>query len=116
MDGKQNKIVELERLTVAPDFWQNQNKAKAVSKELNDLKQEVEDWDKLLAEVRSVEEIAAVAAAENDLTLVDDLTKQYEQLASQTDKWEFLILFNGPYDQSGAILSIHAGTGGFRRR
>ena len=76
------------------------------------MQREVGDWDKLAAEVRSLEEIAAEAQAANDLSLNDDLTKQYQVLTTQAAQWEFLILFSGPYDQSSAILSIHAGTGG----
>ncbi len=79
---------------------------------MENLKQEINDWDKLLAEVRGLEEITAVAQAEADSSFVDDLTKQFEQLAAQTAKWEFLILFAGKYDEQSAIISIHAGTGG----
>lgn len=112
MDGKRHLAEELEKQTSAPDFWQNQERAVGINKRLEDLKKELALWDKIGQEARDLEAITAQAQQENDLSFVNDLTKQYETLNIQYQQLEFLVLFSGPYDESGAILSIHAGTGG----
>lgn len=41
MEGKQNKLEELERVMSAPDFWTDKERAKAVVREYNELKEEI---------------------------------------------------------------------------
>ena len=40
------------------------------------------------------------------------MLQKYEELKEELGKQEFFVLFSEKYDQSNAILSIHAGTGG----
>jgi peptide chain release factor 2 len=42
----------------------------------------------------------------------EDLESKFIDLEKKFAQMEFAVLFNGPYDQGNAILSIHAGTGG----
>jgi peptide chain release factor 2 len=53
-----------------------------------------------------------LASHENDQALEAELNVKLANLEKLYHQMEFLILFSGPYDESGAILSIHAGTGG----
>lgn len=95
-----------------PTFWNNQQQAITIGQEVSDLNEEVERWQKLLEEIKQLEELAAMADANNDTSLHDDLTKQYETLERRFADLEFFVLFSGPYDERNVILSIHAGTGG----
>jgi peptide chain release factor 2 len=112
LNGKRSLASELEKQTFAPDFWQDQERAVGISKRLEDLKKELLLWETIANDVRALEEITAVAQQESDATLTDDLNKQYDKLNNQYKQLEFLVLFSGKYDESSAILSIHAGTGG----
>lgn len=112
MDGKRSLVAKLEKQTLEPDFWQDQERAVGISKHSEDLKKELLLWETIANEARDLEAITAVAQQESDATLTDDLNKQYDKLNSQYKQWEFLVLFSGQYDESSAILSIHAGTGG----
>ncbi|OIP97460.1 peptide chain release factor 2 [Candidatus Wirthbacteria bacterium CG2_30_54_11] len=58
-----------------------------------------------LAEIREFIEL-------NDPSLVSDLTEKMQTLEQELGSMELLQMFSGTYDQSDAVLSIHAGTGG----
>ncbi len=57
-------------------------------------------------------QLVELASHENDQALEAELNVKLANLEKLYHQMEFLILFSGPYDESGAILSIHAGTGG----
>jgi peptide chain release factor 2 len=102
----------LEKVISSPDFWQDQELAKVVSKKLNDLKSVIQDWKDLKKEVCDNIEMAQAAQEEGDKTLEKDLLKELKKISGKFEKLEFLVLFSGKYDGFDAIFSIHAGTGG----
>lgn len=93
-----------------PDFWEDQQKAKSIAKRCENLKKSVNAWDKINEEVSAGLEIAEQSQA--DIQLEAELKKELNKLEKEYEKLEFLVLFSGKYDQSDAIVSIHAGTGG----
>ncbi len=95
---------------IAPDFWQDQESAKSISKKCESLKKTVGSWDEIDSEVSANLEIAQQAV--DDLDLEGELKKELNKLEKEYEKLEFLVLFSGKYDQNDAIISIHAGTGG----
>lgn len=88
---KAKEISELEKQTLAQDFWSDSKNASAIMKKINDLKREIEDI-----------EMMQLLFEENQL-------KEAEELIS---KYEILMFLSGPYDKGGAIFSIQAGQGG----
>ncbi len=112
LDRKKERSIELKGLMSDPDFWNDREKAVATGQEASDLEDEVGKWQALLDETRRLEELAAMADANNDISLHDELEKNYHDVQKRFDDLEFFVMFSGPYDQNNAILSIHAGTGG----
>ena len=49
---------------------------------------------------------------EADESLFQEATSSLSQLTRELDSWELQQLLSGPYDQSGAVLTINAGAGG----
>lgn len=49
---------------------------------------------------------------EADESLFQEATSSLSQLTRDLDSWELQQLLSGPYDQSGAVLTINAGAGG----
>ncbi len=49
---------------------------------------------------------------EADESLFQEATSNLFQLTRDLDRWELEQLLSGPYDQSGAVLTINAGAGG----
>ncbi len=46
MDGKKEDIARLEHQTLAPEFWNDQTRAKKVQKELGQLQDLIANWEK----------------------------------------------------------------------
>lgn len=92
----------------ASEFWADRKNAEAKSRQLKTLKDEVDDWQTIEQEVQSWIELAAMAEESQRKEVeghIGTLEEQYRQL-------EFTLLLNDEHDQSNAIISVHAGTGG----
>ncbi|MBI5466643.1 MAG: peptide chain release factor 2 [Candidatus Kerfeldbacteria bacterium] len=108
LDQKRQLIAELEEAMNAPEFWSDRKTAEAKSRELKRLKDEVEGWQTTEQEVGSWMELAAMAE-ETQRAEVESHVRQLEERYRQL---EFTLLLNATHDQSNAIISVHAGTGG----
>jgi peptide chain release factor 2 len=112
LDRREEEITELKQESAKPDFWQNQAKAVATGKKIEELEKEIGRFRELRKEITDLEQLVAVAMTENDLSFVSEVQEQYLKLVEDFNKLEFLVLFSGKYDANSAIISIHAGTGG----
>jgi len=88
---KKQEIADLEKQSLAPDFWSDSQNASKIMKKINDLKKEIENI-----------EMMQILFEENSLNEAEKLIKKYE----------VLLFLAGSYDQGDAIFSIHAGQGG----
>ena len=91
LPAKKIEIVDLEKQSLAPDFWSDSQNASKIMKKINDLKREIEDV-----------EMMQLLFEENQL---DEAQKLIE-------KYDVLMFLSGPYDKGGAIFQIQAGQGG----
>ena len=106
--GLQKELGSLQDLSQLPTFWDDQNKAQEVMKQLSRLEARVSPWIEL---EKTTDDLAELAGLQDE-SLQADLEKQ---LADAEKKYESLkqqLKFNGQYDDFNAILSIHAGAGG----
>lgn len=87
-------------------FWNDRNRAQAVTQDYQAIKQEVDKWGALEQGVKDLMELS------NDPALAPDLDQQITELEKQFTDYEFFLLLNGPYDVNNAIVAIHAGSGG----
>lgn len=108
-------IVELERQftdlqenTADPNLWQDNQRAQGLMKQQAALEMRIKPWRELEA---SLEEVVELAAS-GDQSLQADLTAQYIQAEKRFNALKAELMFNGPFDDHDAILSIHAGAGG----
>ncbi len=62
-----------------------------------------------MEDARAVLELLELEA---DESLFQEATSSLSQLSRELDSWELQQLLSGPYDQSGAVLTINAGAGG----
>lgn len=95
LDKRKARIKELETLSLQPNFWQDHFKAGKIMQAMADLQKEVEEVEFLALQLEE-------NLTESDLR---DLDRQIKHLETQ-------VYLSGPYDRSGAILSVHAGQGG----
>lgn len=95
-----------------PAFWQNQDRARAVSQKAEHLKSVITDWDNLSKNVADNLSLANEILKKTDPDLEVVLAGDLEKLTRQFEKLESLVLFSGKYDSANALVSLHAGAGG----
>jgi peptide chain release factor 2 len=79
---------------------------------LNDLKSHLEQFSQWQATLEDAEVALDLLALEADEALLQETTANLGQLERGLEQWELQQLLSGPYDKSGAILTINAGAGG----
>jgi peptide chain release factor 2 len=110
--SREQEIVELEKKSVAPDFWTDQNQARSVMRRLAAQKRTVEQWRSLEKQTNDIAELIKLAAEEADSSFSEEISTDIGNLTELLDKLELELAFSGEYDSRNAILQIHAGAGG----
>lgn len=110
--GMRVRLHALEQEMTIPEFWQQPEHAQRVSKEVNDLNEEITTWDTLHSEIETIIELAQLNAKEADVSLSKELTEKLEHIHEKFSELEFHVLLGGEYDTESVILAIHAGAGG----
>jgi len=95
-----------------PDFWSDNRKAQAQMQQLNALREEVATWENLAAQLDDLHGLAQLLEEEPDEEMQAEVAQSLPPLNDQIEKLEFALMLNGEHDESNAILSIHAGSGG----
>jgi len=95
-----------------PSFWDDADKATRVSKELNDLKAELEGYESLGQDLDDLETLQEMAAEEGDESLVPELDAGLEKAKEAVSHLELGMLLGEEYDGNNAIMTLHAGAGG----
>ncbi len=106
------RLAALEAEMSAPEFWADQNRARAVTAEHDGAKTELEAWEKLQREVGDALELASADQADQSVSLRDDLEKVYGALLKRVEAFEFKKLLGQKYDEANVLLAVHAGAGG----
>jgi peptide chain release factor 2 len=102
----------LEKLSSAPEFWNDTQNAQKVMKELTARQQDVTQLRDLQARLRDAPELLELAVEENDAETLEQVARETAVLEKELGDLEFNLLFSGEYDHNNAAFSIHAGAGG----
>lgn len=92
---KKKRAREIGILSQDPGFWKNTDEAGKIMAELSTIEGVIEKIEKIRREMDSAEDPGKVSL-----------------LAREIDKLELVTFLSGQYDKEGAILSLHAGSGG----
>jgi peptide chain release factor 2 len=95
-------------MTTQTGFWDNNQSAQAVLKEISVHKKWVETHAKLLSDLKTIEELIEISS-ENES---DEIIKTFSDLKDEIAKFEFSSLLSGPDDFRDAIITLHPGAGG----
>lgn len=94
----------------ASGFWDNQEKAQEVVGQMKSLRAVLEPLEECLSGMEDLE--AMLEMAEEDESFAAEVPGQLEHLENTLDQLELKALLDGPYDNNGAIVTIHARDGG----
>lgn len=112
MGKMQEEIDGLQKATEQPDFWNDTENAKKVSKRLAALQKEFDHWKAMAQETQELNELFPTIHPEEDPKSTVEFKKLVDELEETWRKLEIKTFLSGKYDKNDAILSIHAGTGG----
>jgi peptide chain release factor 2 len=106
------EIEELDTLSSAPDFWNDQNRAQAHMRRRAAATEKLELIEKLTRDVSDGLEMVELLASDDDDKTLAELDQQANEIAERVRKAELQRMLSGPVDHASAIVSIHPGTGG----
>jgi peptide chain release factor 2 len=109
--GKEARAAELDALTTASEFWQNQEKAQTVLKERAALTDIIGQWQQQARELDDVRVFLELAEA-GDAEALTEVEQALARLAEAVSAAEMQRMFNGDHDANNAIVSLHPGAGG----
>ncbi|NLY08338.1 MAG: peptide chain release factor 2 [Tissierellia bacterium] len=112
IDMLRSEVVELENKTLANGFWDDVSAAqklfsilsgkKAMLSEYDDLAEAIEEQSTMLEIIEELDEDSEYKA----------VVKSIGRIEKKVEEFRLITLFDGEYDRSDTILSIHAGAGG----
>ncbi|MBR6094819.1 MAG: peptide chain release factor 2 [Lachnospiraceae bacterium] len=112
LTNKEERAKELEREMQEPTFWDNPEKANAKTRELKSLKDDIEICNHLTTQINDIQDLIEMANEENDTSMVEDITNEFESFKEEFEKIRISTLLNEEYDKNNAILRLNAGAGG----
>ncbi|MDD3711262.1 MAG: peptide chain release factor 2 [Patescibacteria group bacterium] len=112
IDKKKTQWEELNILMSQNDFWSDNDVAVKISQKAENLKSEISRFEEIEEEIGVIEELALLANEYEDDSVCRDVEDRFKEVEKKFKDLEFLLLFSEELDNSGAILSIHAGSGG----
>ena len=112
LEEKQKILSEKEQLTLAPDFWNNTEHAKKISKELDLLKTDISAYQNLAKSLEDNKALFELVQEMQDEAELKNLENNLKTLKEDFARLEFKTKMSHPNDKLNAIVSIHAGAGG----
>jgi peptide chain release factor 2 len=106
-DSLTTRVAELERELGEPGFWDDQQRAAAVSAEHSRLSRRLERYDRLRREYEDARELLSM-----DGEMADEIAASLAPIRGELERLQEDALFTGRYDAGDAVVTIHAGTGG----
>ena len=103
-DPARLKISDIELSMQDPDFWKDHERAGKLSKELNDLKEEVEFWNNF------EDRLADYLSIDDDL--IQNKNEEIRKFKKDFDSKYLKIFLSGRYDSGNALLYVYSGAGG----
>ncbi len=112
LDAKKRRIDELDRTMEDTHFWEDTDRSTRLVKEAKNLKDAVEDYNKLEELKEEIELMIELGNEENDPSVIPDIKEMIDRFTSTIDEMRLSTLLTGEYDKYDAILSLNAGAGG----
>ena len=95
-----------------PDFWNDPEESTKIVKELKNLKDTIETYQKLESSYEDIEVLLEMAYEEEDASLIPEIEDSINKLQKKLEDVRISTLLSGKYDKENAILTLHAGAGG----
>ncbi len=112
LDKLEAQLKEIEEQTAREGFWNDTENSQKVLQKQAALKSKYNSCIGLQTRYEDALSLIEMAEEAEDPSFVDELTESYSSLAKDLDAALLQTLLSGEYDDSNAILTLHAGAGG----
>ncbi|MFA6030915.1 MAG: peptide chain release factor 2 [Elusimicrobiota bacterium] len=112
IDAKRKELERREAQAADPAFWADSGKAQKLSKELNDLKRTVKEYDDALRLAGDLDAHLELALEAEDAGELAEVRKGRNELGRVVVDLDTRLKLSGEFDASDAIFTLHAGAGG----
>jgi len=114
--NRERRLTELEAQAVAPGFWNDQNRARAVIEETNQHRAVMDPYRRLDRSLQDADVLLELSRHETDESQQAHGLAEAETALNAAERafedLEFRSLLSGPLDRNNAYLTLHAGAGG----
>ena len=112
LPAAERELDMLESESAAPGFWDDLEKSQKVTRRMRQLQNKLEAQRKRESQWDDLMTLCEMGNEEEDESLVPELEEGFAQLEAEMEEARLSTLLTGEYDNSNAILTIHAGAGG----
>lgn len=107
-----DEIAELEARAQEPGFWDDVATAQKTQTKIRHLQMRVDHFNKLQRQLEDLEVLVELGEEAGDAQIAVETGDGIARLQDQYEKMRLETLFTGEFDDSNAILTLHAGAGG----
>ncbi|MBN1543602.1 peptide chain release factor 2 [candidate division KSB1 bacterium] len=112
LDAKKKELEELQAKTQATNFWNDNETAQSVMREISERKNSIDAWENLNKKRTDLSELVLLALEEDEAEIEVEIQKEADDLENEISALEFRKILGDPLDSKNAILTIHPGAGG----
>lgn len=105
----------LEARTTDPGFWKSEE-SREVTREISRLQRSLDGWNEVERMYGDLAALDELLSEDDDAELQREFDRTAEKLRRFAEKEQMLILLSEEHDAENAILTIHAGSGGWTPR
>lgn len=114
-EAVKKRIAEKEAVAGDEGFWNDPKKAEKLLSEIKKLKNRIEPWEALIADIEDIQtlyELTQEAGDADNADSVQEIDTSLRALRDRFEKLNTLALLSDEVDGNDAFLTVHAGAGG----
>ncbi len=112
IESIKEELLELNAELNSPEFWNDLERSTKVNKRISLLDGKIKHMDSLVERADNIDTMLQLLVEEPDEDISTEAEAEIAALESDIDVLELETLMKGEYDDSNAVLSLHAGAGG----
>ncbi len=111
-DALKKRIAELSEQAAAPDLWDNQENAQAVTSKLSQAQNELERLNSMRQRIDDLEVLVEMGIEGEDAETLAEAEVELAKVKTDLQAMEVRTLMTGEWDDRGAVVTIRSGAGG----
>ena len=111
IEKEEENLKNLEKQTLSPDFWSDNDKAQLVIQEMNEVKDIVKDYQRLI-DIYETVELSIELLIDNEQVDLKEIEKLINEFNKLSKSFTLKLLLSESYDKFNAIVEFHPGAGG----